>query len=29
MIEKNEHCFVDESLLFKSNRLGDGLILGF
>ena len=23
MIEKNEHCFVDESLLFKSNRLGD------
>jgi hypothetical protein len=29
MIEKNEHCFVNESLVLKSIRLGDGLILGF
>ena len=29
MIEKNEHYFVDESLFIKSNRIGDGLILGF
>jgi hypothetical protein len=29
MIEKNEHCFVNESLYFKSKGLGDGLILGF
>ncbi len=29
MIEINEHCFVNESLYFKSIGLGDGLILGF
>ena len=29
MKEKNEHCFVNESLLLTLNRLGDGLILGF
>jgi hypothetical protein len=29
MIEKNEHCFVDESLYFESQGLSNELILGF